>query len=189
MTEGYDELRACIYTNEEELWRFRQLVVNTVMATEIVDKELQALRKTRWETAFSENSGLTSGPEVDVNRKATIVIEHLIQASNVSRTMQHWHVYKQMNERFFFGVYGNYKAGRADSDPSIGWYKGEIGFFDFYIIPLAKKLEDCGVFGVSSHEHLNYAKSNHEEWIWEGENIVKEYIQKFETQTAEAAYE
>ena len=28
----------------------------------------------------------------------------------------------------------------------------EIGFFDFYIIPLAKKLKDCGVFGVSSDE-------------------------------------
>jgi hypothetical protein len=32
------------------------------------------------------------------------------------------------------------------------WYKGEIGFLDFYIIPLAKKLKDCGVFGVSSDE-------------------------------------
>jgi hypothetical protein len=28
----------------------------------------------------------------------------------------------------------------------------EIGFFDFYIIPLAKKLKECGVFGVSSDE-------------------------------------
>jgi hypothetical protein len=25
---------------------------------------------------------------------------------------------------------------------------GEIGFFDFYVIPLAKKLKECGVFGV-----------------------------------------
>jgi hypothetical protein len=32
------------------------------------------------------------------------------------------------------------------------WYKGEIGFLDFYIIPLANKLKDCGVFGVSSDE-------------------------------------
>jgi hypothetical protein len=72
---------------EEELRRFRQLVVNTVMATDIVDKELQALRKTRWETAFSK----TKMPdELDMNRKATIVIEHLIQASDVSHTMQHW---------------------------------------------------------------------------------------------------
>jgi hypothetical protein len=185
MADGYEDLRACIYSNEEELRRFRQLVVNTVMATDIVDKELQALRKARWETAFSE-SGLTSAPEVDVNRKATIVIERLIQASDVSHTMQHWHVYKRWNERFFFELYGNYKAGRAETDPSIGWYKGEIGFFDFYIIPLTKKLQSCGVFGVSSHEYLNYAKANREEcWVREGGNIVREYLQKFEIKSQE----
>ena len=73
-----------------------------------------------------------------------------------------------------------YKSGRADSDPSVNWYRGEIGFFDFYVIPLAKKLESCGVFGVSSHEFLNYAKANREEWVREGEQIVQEYIKKFD---------
>lgn len=44
-----------------------------------------------------------------------------------------------------------------------GWvhsFQGEIGFFDFYIIPLAKKLKECGVFGVSSVEYLDYATKN-----------------------------
>eukprot|EP00980_Cylindrotheca_fusiformis_P022135 scaffold9027_cov107-Cylindrotheca_fusiformis.AAC.4 len=53
MSDEYTALRACIYQTEEELRRFRQLVVNTVMATDIADKELQALRKDRWELAFS----------------------------------------------------------------------------------------------------------------------------------------
>ena len=80
--------------------------------------------------------------------------------------------------------YGAYKSGRADADPSLNWYRGEIGFFDFYVIPLAKKLESCGVFGVSSHEYLNYAKANREEWVREGEQIVHEYIKKFEAANA-----
>ena len=75
MSPDYKELRECIYSTEEELKRFRQLVVNTVMATDIVDKELQALRKARWETAFSSSHA----DDWDINRKATIVIEHLIQ--------------------------------------------------------------------------------------------------------------
>ena len=45
-----------------------------------------------------------------------------------------------------------FKEGRMEKDPSEFWYKGEIGFFDFYIIPLAKKLKECGVFGVSCDE-------------------------------------
>eukprot|EP00980_Cylindrotheca_fusiformis_P013638 scaffold3512_cov89-Cylindrotheca_fusiformis.AAC.1 len=72
--------------------------------------------------------------------------------------------------------------GRADSDPSKNWYKGEIGFFDFYVIPLAKKLQSCGVFGVSSHEYLNYAVANREEWAREGEGLVQQYVSKFKEQ-------
>ena len=57
--------------------------------------------------------------------------------------------------------------------------QGEIGFFDFYIIPLAKKLEDCGVFGVSSHEYLSYALKNREEWELRGQEVVAELVQKY----------
>eukprot|EP00526_Cylindrotheca_closterium_P009193 CAMPEP_0113614614 /NCGR_PEP_ID=MMETSP0017_2-20120614/7263_1 /TAXON_ID=2856 /ORGANISM="Cylindrotheca closterium" /LENGTH=511 /DNA_ID=CAMNT_0000523799 /DNA_START=84 /DNA_END=1619 /DNA_ORIENTATION=- /assembly_acc=CAM_ASM_000147 len=179
MQDEYKDLRACFYQTEEDLRRFRQLVVNTVMATDIVDKELQALRKKRWDAAFS-GVFMYEPESVSLDRKATIVIEHLIQASDVSHTMQHWHIYKTWNEKFFMECYGAFKAGRADVDPSINWYNGEIGFFDFYVIPLAKKLDDCGVFGVSSDEYLNYAKGNREEWVREGENIVKELLAKYE---------
>ena len=79
MSNEYNDLRSCIYSNEEELQRFRQLVVNTVLATDIVDKELQALRKARWENAFSNICEGHSNQQLDTNRKATIVIEHLIQ--------------------------------------------------------------------------------------------------------------
>lgn len=68
--------------------------------------------------------------------------------------------------------------GRAKDDPSLNWYKGEIGFFDFYIIPLAKKLKECGVFGVSCDEYLNYAIKNRQEWEARGEEIVNEMIEQ-----------
>lgn len=55
------------------------------MATDIFDKDLSALRKKRWEKAFK--APLSIGTPEDINRKATIVIEHLIQASDVSHTM------------------------------------------------------------------------------------------------------
>eukprot|EP00980_Cylindrotheca_fusiformis_P018658 scaffold6205_cov92-Cylindrotheca_fusiformis.AAC.4 len=187
MSEDYSALRACIYQTESDLKRFRQLVVNTVMATDIADKELQALRKARWETAFSKVESATVPADEDVeseDRKATIVIEHLIQASDVSHTMQHWHIYKKWNEKFFMECYGAYREGRADSDPSETWYKGEIGFFDFYIIPLARKLQNCGVFGVSSDEYLNYATSNREEWVREGESIVQQYLAEYNKRAA-----
>eukprot|EP00934_Nitzschia_sp_Nitz4_P006074 Nitzschia sp. Nitz4//scaffold50_size126154//2557//6191//NITZ4_003666-RA/size126154-augustus-gene-0.111-mRNA-1//1//CDS//3329553641//6064//frame0 len=181
MQQRFSDLRKYIYKNQSELVRFRQLVVNSVMATDIVDKELGQLRKNRWERAFSKVSEDESHHHLteDVNRKATIVIEHLIQAADVAHTMQHWHVYLKWNERFFHECYAVYLSGRSDTDPSVGWYKGEIGFFDFYIIPLAKKLENCGVFGVSSDECLQYATANRDEWERKGEKIVQSYLSKY----------
>ncbi|CAB9499837.1 Receptor-type guanylate cyclase gcy [Seminavis robusta] len=189
MDDRYKELRSTICATKAEKKRFRQLIVNVVMATDIVDKELKDLRNGRWDKAFSDDKVLESPQDIrdDVNRKATIVIEHLIQASDVAHTMQHWHIYRKWNERFFEEMYNAYLEGRADKDPTEFWYKGEIGFFDFYIIPLAKKLKNCGVFGVSSDEYLNYAETNRKEWENKGQEVVKEYIAKFGRRDMEAS--
>eukprot|EP00934_Nitzschia_sp_Nitz4_P009323 Nitzschia sp. Nitz4//scaffold136_size62208//4385//8376//NITZ4_006361-RA/size62208-augustus-gene-0.5-mRNA-1//-1//CDS//3329535597//9313//frame0 len=176
MSKEYDLLRSTVCANDTELLRFRQLVVNSVMATDIVDKDLKNLRNNRWEKAFNDTEATEDSCRAAVNRKATIVIEHLLQASDVAHTMQHWHVYRKWNERFFRECTTAYLNGRAEKNPVDTWYKGEIGFFDFYIIPLAKKLKECGVFGKSSDEYLTYAKANRDEWERRGEDIVRDML-------------
>ena len=182
MEDTYGDLRACIYSTTAEKQRFRQLVVNAVMATDIADKELAQLRRNRWDRAFEENNSSLDGStssEEDSDRNATIVIEHLIQASDVAHTMQHWHVFLKWNEKLFHEMYRSYLDGRSEKDPSEGWYQGEMGFFNHYVIPLAKKLKECGVFGVASDEYLNYALANRREWEAKGISVVKSYLSKY----------
>jgi 3'5'-cyclic nucleotide phosphodiesterase len=171
--DRYNKLRRAIYATDGELLRFRQIVVNAVMATDIVDEDLKALRNPRWDRVFASTSVAENDPDV-VHRKATIVIEHLLQANDVSHTMQHWHIYRHWNKRHFLECHQAYRDGWADYDPLDGWYEGELAFFDFYIIPLAKKLKSCGVFGVSSAEYLNYAVQNRREWESRGRDVVQE---------------
>jgi class 3 adenylate cyclase len=192
MSDKFLDLRRCIYQEPSELERFRQLVANSVLATDIFDKELQAVRKNRWNKAFREHGQRTDvNLHDDVNRKATIVIEHLIQASDVAHTMQHWHIYQKWNERLFAEMSHAYQNERMGNDPADGWYQGELGFFDNYVIPLAKKLKECGVFGVSSDEYLNYALENRREWAAKGEDacakMVEKYSKKKETKVAAPA--
>ena len=187
MKPRYKDLRACIYTSQEELDRFRQLVVNAVMATDVMDKELNTLRRKRWDMAFEDKAlslmECSSEQKQQLmelsNRKATIVIEHLIQASDVAHTMQHWHVYIKWNEKLFHEMYQAYRSGRTGVDPSLNWYQGELNFFQYYIIPLAEKLKDCGVFGVASDEYLTYAMANREEWKSKGMDMVQQYLSKY----------
>ena len=145
MESRFSILRSYIYSDPDELARFRQLMVNTVLATDIFDKELQTLRKNRWDTAFKTRSSQATGssPEDDVNRKATIVIEHLIQASDVAHTMQHWHIYQKWNERLFAEMTVAHQNGRMEKNPADGWYQGELGFFDNYVVPVSRWSHYC----------------------------------------------
>jgi 3'5'-cyclic nucleotide phosphodiesterase len=190
------DFRQALCSTVADMRRFRQLIINIVMATDLMDPDLKRLRNMRWAKAFATtivtNRIRESGPtplssnstDEDVNRKATIVLETLIQASDVSHTMQHWHIYRKWNERLFNEMMTAYRQGRAETNPADSWYQGELNFFDFYIIPLAKKLEDCRSFGVSSDEYLCYALKNRAEWELYGLEIVSEMIEAHEAAPA-----
>ena len=57
-----------------------------------------------WERCFDVEQEQQLTPD-DVNRKVTIVLEHLIQASDVAHTMQHWQIYQKWNQRLFEGMF------------------------------------------------------------------------------------
>ena len=84
----FEDLRNCIYTNLDEFNRFRSTIITIVLATDIMDKQLAALRRERWAKAFNKDNVSVLGDSdssneenriVVKNRKATIVLEHLIQ--------------------------------------------------------------------------------------------------------------
>jgi hypothetical protein len=52
MEDCFQQLRSEIYSTPDEQRRFRQLLGNSVMATDIADKELKVLRNSRWNKAF-----------------------------------------------------------------------------------------------------------------------------------------
>lgn len=128
--DRFADLRKCIYPTEEEKQRFRMLMVNTVVATDISDKELNAKRKERWNRVFQAHA---EPLEEESDLKATIVLEYIIQASDIAHTMQHWSVYTLWNEKLFKERYTAWLDGREPTNPVDGWYEGEIGFFDFYM--------------------------------------------------------
>lgn len=173
MDSHFRDMREYIFETAEELARFRQIVVNMVLATDIFDVELNDLRKKRWNKAFSESSG---GADTN-NARATVMMEYIMQASDVGHCMQHWHIYQRFNRQLFREMDIAYRQGRCEANPAEFWYEGELKFFDNYIIPLAQKLKDINIFGISSEECLNYAIRNRSEWEDRGQTIVAEYVQ------------
>ena len=127
MHPRFQELRETIYTTQDELSRFYQLIVNITLATDICDKKFREFRTQRFAQAFAngDTSGITV-KEMDFtcNLKATVGMEYLIQACDVAHTMQAWPIYRQWNAKLFAEQYKAYKDGRGEKDPSDGWYQG-----------------------------------------------------------------
>ncbi|KAL3918669.1 MAG: hypothetical protein SGILL_004127, partial [Bacillariaceae sp.] len=140
MEPSFADLRKCIYSDETELKRFRQVLVTAVLATDVQDPELQNLRMKRWEKTFSHQVATT--PE-DVNRKATIVMEHLMQASDSFHCMQPWIVYEKWSFKIFEENYVAFQNGKSQQDPSRTWHSKELEYFDNYIIPSSPIKQDA----------------------------------------------
>lgn len=76
MSPDFENLRRCLYANEEEKQRFRQIFVNAIMATDSDNEEAQAKRQERWDSSFGPGADAGDGP----NGKAASMIECLVQA-------------------------------------------------------------------------------------------------------------
>ena len=179
MQPRYKRLRSCIYKTNAERKRFRQVLINAVMATDIADRGVNQMRAKKWDKAFNENDDLARSGVMtrdEINRKATAVIESLMQVADVAHTMQHWNIYRKWNSRLFEEMYSAYMNGRASFDPTDIWYKGEIAFFDHFVIPLAKKINQCGVFGESGGQYLTYAVANRNNWDAIGRSELNKMI-------------
>ena len=183
MDPSYEDLQRCIYQTQEELDRFRQIVVNMVIATDIFDEDAKAARQKRWNLAFKPEISELSSEEVQ-NLKATVLLEYVVQASDVGHAMQHWQIFRKWNELLFQEIASAHDSGRAPTDPYGGWFEAETSFFDFYVIPLARKLLESGAFGVSSDEYINYAIQNRSEWIAKGPVIVADMCSKYKQEKA-----
>ena len=75
--------------------------------------------------------------------------------------------------------YTAFVEGKDHEDPSLSWFEGQLSFFDNYIIPLAKNLEECNVLGVSCDEHLSYALENRHEWALKWQQVVADMISEY----------
>ena len=188
MDPCYSDLQNCIFSNKLELHRFRQVVVNSVLATDLSSKEMNASRALRWKEAFSSPLQVVAVRE----KQLAVATELILQAGDLSHTLQTWQTFVDWNSRLFDEQYRAFQRGRSSTDPEKSWYAGETFSFDYHAIPIAEKLRACGI--VSTDDLLQNARSNREMWFEYGKQKVRfmasEAKQKMSTKsTASSAKE
>jgi hypothetical protein len=109
--------------------------------------------------------------------QATLIMETMVQASDIAHTMQHWQVYRKWNVRLFEEVYQSFVDKRRDTDPSEDWYESEIDFFNGFVLPIVRRLKESGAFvAASTDSNMDYAEQNLTQWVDKGKGIVAEML-------------
>jgi 3'5'-cyclic nucleotide phosphodiesterase len=192
MDSDFDQLRSSIYGNSRvEFQRFRQLLIRCVLATDVSDPTLTASRHERWERAFNGMGG--GGGSGDDNLKAAAVLEAISQAADVAHAMQHWITFCKWSEREFkerrrswccpAGKVGSAHGSTLPSNGSLDeldapnhWHRYQLRVLDDHVIPLARRLNESGVFGPNSRELLCWAVENRREWERHGPALVDRMV-------------
>lgn len=64
--------------------------------------------------------------------------ENLMLLSDIAHLLQGWENFAKWNFRLYKEIMECFKNGQCD-DPRSGWYQSQIGFYEHYILPLAKR--------------------------------------------------
>ena len=112
---------------------FLHLVTAAVLATDVASKETQARVQERFERVLIISQDDTT--EFD---KTQSCIEQILLLADVGHCSQGYDNFLIWNRAFFFECVQNHIQGHGD-DPRPGWYAGQIGFLEGYILPLAER--------------------------------------------------
>ncbi len=135
---------------------------------------------------------------------ARAIAEQIMQAADVSHTMQHFETFLKWNQSLYHEILAAHHQAQKeniegegseeeehdmnDRHPAKNWYESQIGFFDGYVIPLAKRLDACGAFGMEEEgegiDGVGYfaplAVRNKELWILRGKECTQSMVSEAE---------
>jgi len=183
MTADFDDLRSAIYSDKLEKRRFRQVLVNSVIATDVLDSKMKQHRDNNWNKVFVEKVKSKRRNFMDANEKrnlqATSIIECIMQVADSGYRAQSYKTYISWNERLFEEALKAYHAGSLEINPVVHWYKSELDYFDNLLIPLLSRLTNTGIFGGSGESYLIQASDNRYAWKSGGEVMVQDMVDRF----------
>jgi len=78
--------------------------------------------------------------------------------------------------RLYFELRKAHILGRG-VDPQGRWFENQIGFLESYLLPLARRLEDTGVFGEEMGQSFaRTVESNRDTWLVEGKEVTDDIV-------------
>lgn len=108
--------------------------------------------------------------------RALVVLETILTAADVAHNLQGWEQMVVWSGRLYLELRKSHVEGRG-ADPRHKWFENQIGFLESYLLPLAHRLEDTGVFGdIVGASFATIIEQNRDRWVEEGQEVVDAII-------------
>ena len=131
-------------------------------------------------SAFSSSSVVYTVADAEMDEpdelKAIVVLETILTAADVAHNLQSWDHMVKWSGRLYNELR---KAHVNDRGPDVSrnWFENQIGFLESYLLPLARRLEDTGVFGDEVGAMFpRIVEDNRDRWLTEGYEISQKTI-------------
>jgi len=178
--------------------RIFDIVKDHILCTDIASKERRDLCMQKWEsflfgetrrgsisTCKASNTDQNKSLRLCTRDASRVLADHIMQAADVSHTMQSFDTFMKWNQRLFREILSAYKSEEQcnempGSHPVEIWYEDQIGFFKYYVIPLADRLDQSGAFHEEGAKFVNLASKNLRRWEKEGEALTKKMVETTE---------
>lgn len=145
---------------------FLHLVASALLATDVSSVERQTKIKDRFERVVVRTEDGVSEFE-----KTQTVVESVLLLADVGHCSQNFNIFLKWNAAFFHECLHNFKEGRG-IDPRPGWFKGQIGFVEGYIVPLTER---CSAL-VPGCQLTEGARDIVRQWKEHGEAFTQQLI-------------
>lgn len=109
--------------------------------------------------------------------RACAVLVQMIQAADVAHSMQSWPIFLKWNMKLYKEFWVAKIDGRGPNY-SESWFNDQLAFFDNYVTSVAKRLQQCGVFGEYGGLLLHNLRRNRAKWLQEGKDLCEQMRKK-----------
>jgi len=130
------------------------------------------------ETVVTSSRSMVPPAEKIDDLRESVVMETILKAADIAHNLQGFEQMVKWSGCLYMELRKAYVENKGD-DPMNGWYDNQTGFLDFYVLPLARKLDDAGTFGdTRGGIFVSIVEQNRKRWLKEGMlstlKIVKE---------------
>ncbi|OEU17529.1 hypothetical protein FRACYDRAFT_275121 [Fragilariopsis cylindrus CCMP1102] len=115
-------------------------------------------------------------PEEIDDMRESVIMETIIKSADVAHNLQGFEQMAKWSDCLYLELRKAFIEEKGD-DPMNGWFNNQIGFLDFYLLPLARMLDDTGAFGdTRGGVFAAMVERNRKRWTREGIGVTMKVI-------------